>query len=893
MSEGTPTKILFPNPNNRPNQEAEQPKKPVKKKSDFGARLSAFWGSLKTRLGKGSFWKKLFLFAGIMALLGAIALFVFIMMVRGGSFGELPTRDELKAIKNPQGSQIYSIDGQLLGRIYDENRTNVKYENISANVIQALVATEDARFFQHKGFDLQAYIRVIIKTILLQDSSSGGGSTIGQQLIKNLYKREGQSIPVFKMKEAIIAKRLDDVYTKEEILALYLNTVSFGERAFGIGTASQRFFSKQPKDLDVHEAATLIGMLKAPTYYSPRRNPKRALGRRNVVMDLMVKQGYLTATKASNYKEKPLELQYRRESFSEGPAPHFRDRLKDDLKKWGEDHRKPNGDRYNVFTDGLKIYTTIDSRMQQYAEEAVRGHMTKLQKDFNEHWKGSKSDKFWKSYHPWEGSDKEVVERAQKNSPRYRNMKAKGVSEADIMRSFRTPKKMRVFSFDGDDNQELEITMSPNDSLRYYLYFLNTGMMALDPHKGEVRAWVGSVDHRYFKYDHTQSKRQVGSTFKPLVYATALETGASRPCNFYPNELRTYTDEYGKQWTPGNSDGVYGGYMSMRGAMMTSTNTVSVQIMFEATVDSVLHYAKKVGIKSELPAVPSITLGTADISVQEMVCAYASFVNGGYGIQEPTYLLRIEDASGKVLDQFESPEIEDREKVWSQETTEKMCKMLEAVVDSGTARRINFVYGLDQAIGGKTGTTQDNTDGWFMGITPNLVVGAWAGGADRRVRFRDIRYGQGANMALPSCGDFLRKLYKDPAFKKMSRDTFAISNDTTAYELGCTHHSGTYIYKPPLKPFEEEPEIVEPVNPRKKDRNVFNPVNPKDKDRRVEVKPKNGGGSNKGDQTKGDQSRSDRIKVRPKGNTRPKVTPKPKEEQPKKRRLRDLFKKRD
>ncbi len=756
------TKILFPNNNNKPPKPPndppvppQDPPKPPKPPKDKGPVSGDDSGGPKKPKPKKSLFKRILKIGGILMLLGLLAGVGFYFSVLYGAFGKLPTKADLMLIQNPVASEIYAADGVLLGKYYTQNRSFVPFKQISPYVVNALVSTEDARFFKHKGVDTRSMFRVLIMSILLQ-RGAGGGSTISQQLIKNIFPRESYgplSMPVNKTKEAIIARRLEKVYSKKDILELYLNTVSFGERAYGIGTASERFFSTKPKDLSIQEAATLVGMLKATTSYSPRRNPKKSKVRRNVVLNQMAKFGHeipigqISQATADKLKKTELVVKYNRTTHSDGLAPYFRETLKQELKEWCKNNKKADGSDYNLYTDGLKIYTSINSKMQAHAEAAVKSHMKQLQKDFLSEWGSNK---------PWR-SDYDFLKNAMENSERFRKMKASGKSRSQIDKAFNSKTKMLVFDWNSP-NYESEKLMTPIDSIKYYQEMLSVGFMAMEPTTGYIRAWVGGIDHSYFKYDHTLSKRQVGSTFKPFVYATALENGAE-PCNFYENELRLYTDL--KDWTPGNADDEYGGEYSMRGALAKSVNTVSVQIMLETGVKKVVDFAKKMGITSHLPEVPSITLGTAELTLNEMVSAYCAFPNGGY--QTPAiHLTKIIDQKGRKYE-YRPTHYKYRDKAMKEETANMMQHMMEAVVDSGTARRLRFTYNMKNDIGGKTGTTQNQTDGWFIGYTPDLVAGAWVGGQDRRIHFKTIRYGQGANAALPIWGKFMQKVYDDPA----------------------------------------------------------------------------------------------------------------------------------
>ncbi len=729
---------------------------------------------------------------GALFVAGIIALALFVLLIFFGFFGDLPEKEELVGIQNPVASEVYSQDGVLLGKYYKVNRTLVKHKDINPVLFDALVATEDARFFQHGGIDAKSLMRVIVKTILMSDESAGGGSTLSQQLVKNLYPRQRHrfrlTMPVNKIKEMIVAGRLENLYEKDDILALYLNTVPFGEDVYGIVTASERYFSTTPKDIKPQEAAMLIGMLKAPTSYSPRLEPEKALSRRNTVIEQMEKYGKLTSLESKKLKKTPLGLKYNFISTSDGLAPYFRDFIKKELLTWckANDH--------NLFTDGLKIYTTINSDMQRYAEEAVTAHMTKLQDDFFKHWGKQK---------PW-GRNTALIDRGMKNSRRYKKMKEQGHSDIKIKAAFLKKIDMKVFTYKG----MVEKKMSPKDSIAYYLMFLNTGFVVTDPNEGRVKAYVGGVNHKYFKYDHAQTKRQVGSTFKPIVYATALDRG-DYPCSYLPNKLITYP-EY-QDWTPKNSDEKYGGSYSMAGGIKGSVNVVSVQTIMKTGPYYVVEMAKKLGIDSEIPEMPSIALGTPDISVMEMTEAYGVFPNKGIHIPL-TYLLKIKNKKGHTLHTFE-PKLFEKKQVLHPEDAMIMTEMMQTVVDSGTARRLRWRYNLQNDIAGKTGTTQNQTDGWFMGYTPKFVGGVWVGGADRTVRFNSIQLGQGANMALPIFGEFLARLAKDPKYTSMVNTPFPEPNDYVQQLLNC----------PSWVPFEttgvplvaEEVADVEPVVPSK------------------------------------------------------------------------------
>lgn len=689
-----------------------------------------------------------------------------------GIIGSIPNSKELKNTQNFTSSQILSEDGVLMGKYYVQDRTNITFQDLSPDLVNALIATEDARFYRHSGVDNIGLLRVFVKSIILGDESSGGGSTLSQQLAKNLYPRKNYwifSMPINKLKEAIIAQKLEKIFSKEEIIAFYLNTVPFGENAFGIASASKRFFNTTPKNLKVEEAAVLVGMLKAVTSYNPKRNPERSKLRRNIVLQQMVKYEYLPSTKADSLKQLPLKVKYKFVTHNDGLAPYFREFLRLELQKWCNSHLRADGKPYNLYTDGLKIYTTLNSKMQKYAEQSVKEHMTQLQKQFHAHWGKS---------NPW-GKNNDVIVKAMQRSDRYSKLKAQGYSDKEIIKIFQKPVKMRIFTYKG----EVEKEMSPWDSLKHYQYYLRAGFLAVDAPTGEIKAWVGGVNHKYFKYDHVneKTKRQVGSTFKPLVYAEALEQGIG-PCEYFTNEKKTYEDY--DNWTPGNSNGEYGGKYSMKGGLTNSVNTVSAQVILKAGINNVVNLAKKLGIESDLDPVPSLALGTADISLFEMVGAYSVFPNRGYYV-EPVFLVRIEDQHGKVIEDFSLKQ--EKTKALRQETADLVTEMLQNVVNVGTASRLRTQYGLKFPIAGKTGTTQAHADGWFMGYTPTLLAGAWVGAEDRRVHFRSIDLGQGASMALPIWGKFFSKVYADKSFKKYKSKSFQISPEALD-KLSCADY---------------------------------------------------------------------------------------------------------
>ena len=730
-------------------------------------RLRTFLTNERRRLTRrpiGYLTSRLFL----VALIGLFAIMGLFYAVFAGWFGELPNYAELKSIRNHTASEVYSYDGVMLGRYYIENRTVTTLDKVQPSLVNALVATEDARFYEHKGIDYRSLARVLVKSILLQNESSGGGSTITQQLAKNLYPREHHGLftmPVNKIREAMVAHRIENLYAKEEILMLYLNTVPFGGNVYGVEAAARRFFNKSATDLKTEEAAVLIGMLKATTSYNPRLYADRSQQRRNVVLSQMEKAHYLTVAEEDSLQQVPLKIDYNYISHNTGPAPYFREKLRHELQRWLNEHPKEDGTVYNLYTDGLKVYTTIDSRLQRHAEDAVAGQMKELQTTFLEHWKDRK---------PW-GEDETMIRQAMLKSDRYKRGIAAGKSEEELHAEFTEPVLMTVFTWDG----ETEKTMTPLDSIRYYQMFLNAGFLAMRPENGHVKAWVGGIDHKYFKYDHVTAKRQVGSTFKPVVFAAALETGAD-PCEFISNERRTYP-EY-KNWSPGNSDGKYEGFYSMKGALAHSVNTVTVELMMNTGIDRVVDLAHQMGVSNDLPDEPSIALGTADLSLYEMLSVYSTFVNRGMNVK-PIYVLGIEDQQGNVIAKFnEKPEFT---RALSQRTSDMMVEMMKSVVDSGSAQRIRYRYGLKNDIIGKTGTTQSQADGWFIGATPKMVAGAWVGGDNRLVRFRSTSLGQGANTALPIWARFMQSFNKDETFKNLRYATFPPPNRSISAALDC------------------------------------------------------------------------------------------------------------
>lgn len=672
---------------------------------------------------------------------------------------ETPSNRELRNIQNQVASEVYSADSVLLGRYYTQDRTEVGYDYIAPVVIDALIATEDIRFYEHRGIDFISLGRVLFKSILQQDESSGGGSTITQQLSKNLYPRKHYwmlSMLINKLREVITAQRLELIYSKKELITMYLNTIPFADNTFGIQAAAQRFFSTTARTLRTDQAAILIGMLKATTYYNPRVYPDRAFRRRNVVISQMAKYKFLTKDAADSLLVKPIELSISKISHHQGLAPYFREYVKAELLNWCKNNKKPDGSNYNLYTDGLKIYTTIDAKLQEYAERAMIQQMTQVQNQFFEHWGKEK---------PWKGKEV-LVEEAIHRSARYRNLKQKGLGEEEILEELNKPIPMRLFTWEG----EQDATVSPVDSIKHHLQYLNAGLLAMNPATGQVKAWVGGIEHDFFQYDHvkTSTKRQVGSTFKPIVYAMAIESGVL-PCELVPAGRETYIDKEGVEWTPRNSQNDYEVEYTMRGALAYSVNTVSVKLIQEAGVINTIKLARKMGVTSEMPEVPSIALGSSSISLMEMTTAYSCFANDGVAVA-PYYIESILDLEGNEFKDFKP--VATAARAMSSETAQLVRRMMQTVVQEGTASRLRWRYGVYNDVAGKTGTTQANADGWFIAVTPKLVIGSWVGADDPRIRFRYTELGQGSSTALPMVAYFMKQVNLDTAYNEITDAKF-------------------------------------------------------------------------------------------------------------------------
>ncbi len=717
----------------------------------------------KTLLGK------LIITGGIVAgmLFGGI-LFLYLLVV-SEMLGDVPNREELRQVENPVASEVYSADSVLLGRYFIQERSDIRFDQIPSHVTDALLTTEDVRFYVHHGIDYRSLTRVLFKSLLLQDDASGGGSTLTQQLVKNLYPRKNYwlfSLLINKMREMIVASRLEKVYDKNSLLALYLNTVPFGDNTYGIESAAQRFFSRSTKKLSIDQGAVLIGMLKATYYYNPRIFPERSKQRRNVVLSQMEKYEKLKPVTADSLQTLPLILNYNRITHHSGLAPYFREYIRTELLAWCRDHTNDKGEPFNLYTDGLKIYTTLDSRLQRYAEEATRQQMALLQDRFLKHW--GKSD-------PWHNQPN-VLEDAIQKSDRYKGLKQSGLTHQQIMAEMKKPLVMNVFTWQG----EKEVTMSPLDSIKHYLKFLNAGVLAMDPKQGAIRVWVGGIDHHYFQFDHVResTKRQVGSTIKPIVYAAALENG-ERPCDYISAEKTTYKGV--EEWTPLNTEENYDLKYSMEGGLTYSVNTVAVHVLEKAGIDNTVSLAQKMGITSELDPVPSLALGTPSISVTEMVAAYSCMTNNGKTVK-PFYITSIASRNDVALERFK-PVLGDQ--VLTTENAQMLVHMLKRAVNEGTGAGMRSRFGINNDMSGKTGTTQSNADGWFIAMTPKLVVGSWVGADDPRIRFRSTALGQGASTALPIVATFFQQVNADAEFKQLTRARFSPLPASLERRLSC------------------------------------------------------------------------------------------------------------
>ena len=728
---------------------------------------------------------------------------VLLLVVGTGLFAEIPSFEELENPESKEATLLLADGGEVLSTYHIENRSYVDYDELSPYLVEAAVATEDVRFYKHSGIDFRSLARVGVKTLLLGQSSQGGGSTITQQLAKTLYPREelGRRIPVVwqvkmvitKMKEWITAVKLERNYTKEEIMDMYMNAVFFGSNAYGIKSASQTFFGKEPSELTVEEAATLVGMVNKPTRYNPALNPESSLKRRNFVLSQMEKAGYLTAAERDSISLIPIELSYQVLDHNSGIAPYFRDMLRrvmnakepkrssystyedyvadsllwadDGLYGWLNKNFKPDGSRYDLDRDGLRIHTTINYKMQQYAEEAVAEHLgLDLQKAFFRDLSKKRNAPFSNNIDA--KTRNRVMKQARRWSDRYRNMKASGASEQEILKSFGEPVKMRVFSWNAKGH--IDTVMTPDDSIRYYKSILRAAFIAMEPNTGEIKAYVGGPNYRYFKYDNArQGKRQVGSTIKPFLYTLAMQEGMS-PCDKVVNVPQTFIIG-DTTWTPKSTDRDewIGRTVTLKWGLTKSSNNISAYLMKRFGPEAIVEMCHKMGVQSFLDPVPSLCAGPADLSLYEMVGAYNTYPSRGVHV-DPIFVTRIEDNMGNVLSEFNARK---REAI-SEQTAYLMVNLMQGVVNDGTATRLRWKYGIKGELAGKTGTTNDQADGWFIGYTPKLTGGVWVGAEDRQVHFESLALGGGSNMALPVWGIFMNKVLKDGTLGISEQDKF-------------------------------------------------------------------------------------------------------------------------
>ncbi len=714
------------------------------------------------------------------------------------AFADIPSFEDLENPDSKLATQVIAEDGEILTTFHIENRAYVSYEELSPNLVNAAVATEDSRFYRHSGIDFESLARVLVKTVLGGSSSQGGGSTITQQLAKTLYPRENMGGSPFKMvwtklKEWVTAVKLERSYTKDEIMNMYMNQVFFGSNAYGIKAAAQTFFSKSPSDLTVEEAATLVGMVNKPTRYNPALNPERSLERRNLVISRMEQNGFITKEERDSIQQIPITLAYQVQDHNAGVGPYFRDMLRRTMNAkepkrssynqyedyvvdsllWADDafygwlnkNTKADGSKYNLDKDGLRIYTTINYKMQQYAEEAVAEHLGKdLQKTFDRHVRWNRKKPFASDVEP-EMID-QLMKQARRWSDRYRIMKENGASEKEISKSFSEPVKMRLFSW--NKQGYVDTVMTPDDSIRYYKGHLRAAFMAIEPNTGHIKAYVGGPNYRYFKYDNVkQGKRQVGSTIKPFLYTLAMQEGMS-PCDKVVNVPQTFMVG-DTTWTPKSTDNDdwIGQTVTLKWGLTKSSNNISAYLMKQYGPEAMVEMMRKMGVGCYLDPVNSLCVGAADISVFDMVAAYNTFPSKGVYV-EPIFVTRIEDSMGNVLGEFNNS----KKEAISDYTAYLMANLMQGVVNSGTGIRLRAKYGLKGEIAGKTGTTNDQSDGWFIGYTPSLTAGVWVGAEDRQVHFESLSLGGGSNMALPIWGIFMQKVLEDGTLGVYETDRF-------------------------------------------------------------------------------------------------------------------------
>ncbi|HPF09876.1 MAG TPA: transglycosylase domain-containing protein [Flavobacteriaceae bacterium] len=719
-----------------------------------------------------TFWK---LFAGFVLLV----LLIF-LLASWGIFGKLPDETSLENPEKDLATQIISSDGQVIGKFFKENRTPIQYEDLPEHLVNALIATEDARFKEHSGIDGKGTLRAFVFL-----GSRGGASTISQQLAKQFFtEKVAQSKlerALQKVKEMIIATRLERRYTKEEIITMYFNVYDFLNLAIGIESAANIYFDKPPQELKIEESAMLVGMFKNSSLYNPKRNPEGVMNRRNVVLSQMEKYGFISAAQQDSLQQLPLGVKFTPQNHDEGIGTYVREYIRGYMKQWAKDNPKPDGSIYDINSDGLKIYTSLDSKMQKFAEEAIDAHMANLQKEFSLQNEKNKTAPFRDIT---EEEERNIMNAAMRRSDRWRELKKQGKSEKEIIESFDKKTQMTIFSWGGS----IDTLMTPKDSIRYYKSFLRASMMSMTPQTGEIKAWVGGIDYKHFKYDMVKTgERQIGSTFKPFVYATAIDQMHMSPCDTLPNTpFCIPAGKYGllKEWCPKNSDGSYGGMKTLKNALANSINTITARLIDRVGPRPVIDLVEKMGVDaSDIPEAPSIALGTADVSLFEMVGAYSTFANEGVYVK-PVLVQRIEDKNGTILYQY-VPETRD---VISKESAYVTISLMQGVTESGSGQRLRhswastnavyksvvtgYPYEFTNPIAGKTGTTQNNSDGWFMGMVPNLATGVWVGGEDRSTHFSRTAYGQGATMALPIWAIYMRKCYEDSSLD-ISKNNFS------------------------------------------------------------------------------------------------------------------------
>ncbi|MBR5176393.1 MAG: transglycosylase domain-containing protein [Bacteroidales bacterium] len=743
-------------------------------------------------------------------------LFLIFMILLVWIFADIPSFKELENPDSKLATQVLAEDGEILATFHIENRTFVNYDDLSPNIVHAAVATEDARFYKHSGIDFKGLARVFVKTLLLRDSSQGGGSTITQQLAKTLYPRKemGRKIPGIyhmrmvwtKLKEWITAVKLERDYTKDEIMTMYLNSIFFGSSAYGVRSAAETFFGKLPSELTVEESAMLIGMVNKPTRYNPAINPDKALVRRNFVIGQMEKAGYITKASRDSIRQIPITLNYEIQDHNAGRAPYFRDMIRrvmiaqkprrsdykvredyvadslawadDQLYGWLEKTHKADGSKYDLDKDGLRIYTTINYKMQKYAEEAVSERIKALQADFMKDLKRKTNAPFSNDID--EATRNRLMNQARRWSDRWRIMKKSGNSDSQILKTFSVPVKMRVFAY--NSKGYVDTTMTPDDSIRYYKSMLRTAFVAMEPGTGHVKAYVGGPNYRYFKYDNVrQGKRQVGSTIKPFLYTLAMQEGMT-PCDKVVDLPQTFEIPGGSTWTPRSTDSEkwIGKTVTLKWGLTNSSNNISAYLMKQFGPEAMADMMRRMGVQSHIDEVPALCVGPADISLWEMVAAYNTFPSKGVYVS-PLYVTRIEDSQGNVISEFNGRK---REAI-GENTAFLMVNLMQGVVQGGTASRLRYRYNLMGEIAGKTGTTNDNSDGWFIGYTPTLVAGVWTGAEDRQVHFQSGSLGQGANMSLPTWGIFMKKVLADGTLGVTANDRF-IAPAGVVDGLGCT-----------------------------------------------------------------------------------------------------------